>query len=265
MFKKISIFIISLMIMLAMPVNAFATSSRFSPSFSDLPSLKMANQPTYFNCVEKRGYFYDKNEPTQRISFSLMYDKNEKTIYSRFNNGILGIGFDYDFDDNYFYNPVNPWQRNFGYCKTYDDLAPFVGMHLDTVRFEFPYDGKYWMIQIWKGIYLASSGAEIGIYTKESADCPMYSCADDEDMLKMSMAVLADGNIYFERDKQPHWWLTGYVPFDIKCSDRLGCIFEIEFKTTSQRAAFKHSAIANGFIDGRTYFDTDQKTAVIVW
>ena len=73
-------------------------------------------------------------------------------------------GFEYDPDQGIYSSHLNPLQRNFGFNPLYDTAAPFTGMIYYTRRFFFQYDDKDWMVQIWKGQYGITVGAEIGIY-----------------------------------------------------------------------------------------------------
>jgi hypothetical protein len=57
-------------------------------------------------------------------------------------------------------------QRNFGYAYGYDFAALGMSFILDCEPIFFDYDGKHWMIELWKGQYGLESGCEIGVYTR---------------------------------------------------------------------------------------------------
>ena len=53
------------------------------------------------------------------------------------------------------------WQYNFGFGKIYDFVSPYLLLEYDYVRVFFEYEGKDWMIQMWKGNYFISNGGEV--------------------------------------------------------------------------------------------------------
>ena len=129
---------------------------------------------------------------------------------------ILAAGFRYDKNQQIFYSEEESWQRNFGFTPLYDAAAAFTGMYYDTMRLKFNYDNMDWMIQIWKGRYGITTGAEMGIYYKEpTQEENFYKCVPDEDMLTMSFAVYKGDELYMTRGPEPHWWLTGFKIFDM--------------------------------------------------
>lgn len=136
-------------------------------------------------------------------------------------NAVLSYMYSYR-DDYYYVNSPAAWQRNFGYTRVYDLVAPYLLMEYDYTRVHFTYEGKDWMIQIWKGQYgLAFYGAEVGIYTKEHSDAEdsyltKYNCASDEDSLMMQTEIYHDqkGNGEYVREfttpYEKTWWSTGF-------------------------------------------------------
>lgn len=129
---------------------------------------------------------------------------------------ILAAGFRYDKNQQIFYSEEESWQRNFGFTPFYDAAAAFTGMYYDTMRLKFNYDNMDWMIQIWKGRYGITTGAEMGIYYKEpTQEENFYKCVPDEEMLTMSFAVYKGDELYMTRGPEPHWWLTGFKLFDM--------------------------------------------------
>lgn len=136
-------------------------------------------------------------------------------------NAVLSYMYSYK-DDYYYVNSPAAWQRNFGYTRVYDLVAPYLLMEYDYTRVHFNYEDKDWMIQIWKGQYgLAFYGAEVGIYTKKHSDAKdsyltKYDCASDEDSLMMQTELYHDrkGNgEYVHEFTTPYektWWSTGF-------------------------------------------------------
>ncbi|MBR3438856.1 MAG: DUF4474 domain-containing protein, partial [Clostridia bacterium] len=129
-------------------------------------------------------------------------------------------------EGDYFYtDDKDCWQYGYGYNEVYDQAAGFAVMFIDKVRIRFDYDGKAYMIQLWKGQYgWVFVGAEIGVYTSNEfktadinqADINHYQCADKSDWLNMSMDVYWDStkngsyDRIFSRPYTKYWWCTGF-------------------------------------------------------
>ncbi len=124
---------------------------------------------------------------------------------------LVTAGFDYDPIQDVYFTQLDSWQRNFGFNSLYDTAAPMVGMIYSTSKIYFTYDNKDWMMEIWKGQYGITAGAEIGFYNKPS-DRVMehYDCVTDEEMLEMSFDFYNMGELVFTRGPEKHWWLTGF-------------------------------------------------------
>ena len=95
-------------------------------------------------------------------SFSPNPDKEEQL--RQLNDDLRSAGFAYDYKNDYFYSLKNCWQREAGYCRLYDEGAPLFNMVMDCEPITFSYRGKRWLIELWKGQYGITTGAEIGIY-----------------------------------------------------------------------------------------------------
>ena len=140
----------------------------------------------------------------------------EGTGNDELDRAIEMAGYAYDPKQDIFYSTLDPWQRDIGYCRLYDELAAPLGMIIDCEPIYFEYLEKKWMIGFWKGQYDLVTGAEIGIYTKE-ADLNIfglisgayYECVSNTDLLKMSYTLKKNGKTLFTR-KGVHWWLTGF-------------------------------------------------------
>ncbi len=146
------------------------------------------------------------------------YDPATGKVTNEDGSGLLG--FSYDARENVFYASSNAWQRTFGYTFIYDLAAPVIICWFDTSRIFFDYDGKEWMVQLWKGQYgWVLIGAEIGLYYRDFDD-PLvdengvnyFKCADDDMLIKMSMSLYRNNQLLFSRGTQYSWWLTGFVP-----------------------------------------------------
>ncbi len=132
------------------------------------------------------------------------------------------LSYQYSYIDDYYYtNDKDCWQYNFGFGKVYDLVAPYILLEYDYTRVFFTYEGKDWMIQLWKGQYgMLFYGGEIGVYNKAHSDkkdtvFTMYKCPAKEDWLKMEMTLYHDegfGNYerQFTREYGEYWWCTGF-------------------------------------------------------
>ncbi|MBQ6267013.1 MAG: DUF4474 domain-containing protein [Clostridia bacterium] len=169
-------------------------------------------------------------------------------------------GYRYNPEGDFYYtDDKDCWQVNTGYNQVYDKLAPAAAMFIDQVRIRFPYEGKDWMIQLWKGQYgFLFVGAEIGVYTAPegtytgaSGDINHYNCAAKSDWLKMSLdcywAKNNNGSYkkIFSRPYDYYWWATGFVPGQL--TKYTAPRTELKVKG---RITFKSTTMANLFVSG---------------
>lgn len=59
---------------------------------------------------------------------------------------------------------TDAWQKAFGYLDAYNRAAPYLSMVFDSYPIYFDYEGRTWLVQIWKGQYGICTGCEIGLY-----------------------------------------------------------------------------------------------------
>ena len=193
----------------------------------------------------------------RRLIFgSFWYDPVTGAVTNLDGSGLLG--FSYDANDNAFYASLNAWQRTFGYSYIYDYAAPLVVIWYDTSRIFFDYDGKEWMVQMWKGQYgWVLVGCEIGLYYRDfknantlvdSKGRKFYKCAEDDMLIKMSLNLYRDGKLLFSRHQQYSWWLTGFVPGTLNS-------FGIEYDTpqaltVDSKLVFADEEMMDAFIEG---------------
>ncbi len=131
---------------------------------------------------------------------------------------LFQFGYIYDEKQNIFYTDMNPWQRSFGFADIYDNAAAYAMMWYMTLKIDFEYEDLLWRLQWWKGQYGVLEGAELGVYTKDPTrpDLGFYKCASEEHLLEMYFEYYQtakdynEGNCLFIRERQEHWWLTGF-------------------------------------------------------
>jgi UDP-2,3-diacylglucosamine pyrophosphatase LpxH len=142
-------------------------------------------------------------------------------------------GFRYDPDEDIIYSKMYPLQRQLGYAYGYDVAALTMSAIIDCEPIFFEYDGRTWMIELWKGQYGLETGCEIGVYYRSPGESsPLYAlldatigrrshdptpshnlffdCVGDDDRLVMSSVLYRNGQKLFSRGPQKHWWLTGF-------------------------------------------------------
>ena len=146
------------------------------------------------------------------------------------NNAVLSYQYSYQ-DDYYYANDKAAWQKALGFSKFYDLVAPYAMLETDYLRVKFPYDGKDWMIQFWKGQYgFVFYGSEIGIYTKRHTGLDdntftIYKCADSGDWMNMEMTLYHDTTGFgtyerqFTRPYDSYWWCTGFKPGHLRVEE----------------------------------------------
>lgn len=133
------------------------------------------------------------------------------------NRELLPFGFGYEPYQDIFFSLLNPWQRELGYCRLYDEASVAMSMIIDCEPIRFEYGGRRWLIEFWKGQYGMTTGGEVGIYYTQWPDLDIpgvfngtfYYCLQDEDLMNMSFIFKKKGNILFTRSGH-HWWLTGF-------------------------------------------------------
>ena len=176
-------------------------------------------------------------------------DKLDEDINkSLVDKGIEIAGYGYDSVQDIFYCNMNSWQRNMGYSRLYDEISAPFGMILDCEPIYFKYEGKLWLIELWKGQYDLNTGCEVGVYTTEEPilNIPgmykymFYNCASNEDRLTMSFSLYKNGDLLFERDDK-HWWLAGF---------KLGAYSEPSELTMDLNITLKNQDMCRAFVEG---------------
>lgn len=163
-------------------------------------------------------------------------------------------GYSYDEKQDIFYSNLDPWQREIGYCRFYDEMAAPLGMIIDCEPIHFDYLEKTWMIGFWKGQYDLVTGAEIGVYTKATDlnilglfSGAYYNCVSDKDLLKMSYTLKKNGTTLFTREGE-HWWLTGFKLGEFSNPSELTMEINITLHNVIMRDAFLTGLWNSGYV-----------------
>lgn len=161
--------------------------------------------------------------------------------------------YQYSYVDDYYYtNDKKCWQDTFGYARIYDLAAPYIALEYDYTRVFFNYEGKDFMVQLWKGQYgYVFYGAEIGIYSKKPSDkepgmLTFYGKAEEEYWPEMEMSLYhqkinGEWEREFTRDPDKYWWCTGFKLGhlrDVEPADELRMVAKIKFKDVAMAKKF---------------------------
>lgn len=162
------------------------------------------------------------------------------------NEALAPFGFCYDEKNDAICSVMYPWQREMGYCRAYDESAFAMNMVFDCEPIYFHYNGARYLLEVWKGQYGCTTGAEIGLYVNRSGDrrkSPeelFYECVEDDERLSMAYTLYKDGKVIQER-RAVHWWLTGFC---------VGMFSDREELTMEVGIAFPNSAMCSAFCTG---------------
>lgn len=128
------------------------------------------------------------------------------------------FGYDYHCHYGFFSSTLDAWQKNAGYTWFYDYMAPRFQMVLDALPIYFDYNGKTWLIELWKGQYGINAGAEIGIYhadrilSEEEYKTAFFTAAEDSEMLPCTLRLCDKTKKECAQISDRHWWLTIFLP-----------------------------------------------------
>ena len=182
-------------------------------------------------------------------------------------DGIVGSGFNMNLSEMLVYATIDCWMRDFGFCYLYDVAANLMPVFFNyiTRRFKFEYNDLEYMIQIWKGNYTVANGGEVGVYCRDKAKFgSYYDCANDEQMLEMSMQILHGDKILVDKKPQLHWWINGFnLGTRMYIPESLTMKFSIEMTDEEMLNAFCE-AIDNHYMHDVTY-TVDGLTVYAAW
>jgi hypothetical protein len=174
---------------------------------------------------------------------------------------------------------MDPLQRNFGYAYGYDAAALLMNAIIDCEPIFFDYNGKTWMIELWKGQYGLETGCEIGVYNRTIGSMSFvygildatvgkrpgdpnpshnlfFDCASDSELLLMSSTLYRNGLKVFSRGPEKHWWLTGFKWGLLSEPEDLTMDVSIECLDSVMKTALVNSLIAMGYQNVQTNGNT---------
>ena len=162
------------------------------------------------------------------------------------------FGYSYILSQDIFTSRINAWQRKFGYCRLYDKAAPHFNMIFDCLPIYFDYQGRTWMIELWKGQYGINTGCEIGVYyadrilNEEEFDHELFQCADNENMLNLHCNLYQDNKNIAHLCKV-HWWLTAFSTGRFSDPAHLTMLVSITLDDENMADAFVGGLIKAGY------------------
>lgn len=178
----------------------------------------------------------------------------------KLNKALSSFGFCYDEDNDAISSGMYPWQRKMGYCRAYDEAASGMYMIFDCEPIYFDYGGARYLIELWKGQYGCTTGAEIGLYVNRDGDATkapedlFYECVSDEERLPLHFELYQDGNKILER-RALHWWLTGFVVGMYSEPATLSLKVGIGFPNSSMCQAFYNGLLRAGYTRNEIYVE----------
>lgn len=184
----------------------------------------------YFSVIEKadiRAVPSDRNPDEVMVEVTVTYyDGTKEVMYPGLfintvtgeasgytDQGMINLGFNCQIPELVVYATVGAWQRSLGFMLLYDILANSSPLfNYQTRRLKFDYNGKEWMIQIWKGNYaLITNGAEVGVYNREpGSKGTFYNCASDDELMDMTLQLYHKDDQLFSIGPMKHWWMNGF-------------------------------------------------------
>lgn len=170
------------------------------------------------------------------------------------NDLIEPYGFSYNIKQDTVVTTVDAWQRQFGYRALFDKTAAYFNMVFDCEPVYFDYDGKTWLIELWKGQYGINTGSEVGVYHADSILLPSqyrkahFKSASDNEMPEICSELYKEGKTVFTI-REKHWWLAG---FRMGCFSRprdLSMRVSITFPNCCMMQSFVKALHASGYSD----------------
>lgn len=194
----------------------------------------------YEMCAYVRRIF---GQDEERIRTGWLYDRTNRRIYTEDGTGMMGIGYDFNYDFDTFSAARDPWQRNFGFCRMYDGAAFLIGDVYETIRIPFRYGDKDWLVQVWKGIYSWNMlGGEVGLYNKPvDREAAFYDCAADPERMPMAFTIKLGEETIVQTELSPSWWETAFTQHRLTRPRNLTMEFTLTFPNKAMLNAFRES------------------------
>ncbi|MCM1123212.1 MAG: DUF4474 domain-containing protein [Eubacterium sp.] len=172
-------------------------------------------------------------------------DKHQKC--SKIEELTAPFGYNYHCRCGFFSSALDARQKSAGYTWLYDYKASRFRMVFDALPIYFNYRGRTWLIELWKGQYGISTGAELGIYhankilSESEYKTAFFTAAKDSEMLPCTLRLCDRKEIDCVQISERHWWLTLFVP---------GCFSEPSMLSLEISICFPDTQMCDAFYDG---------------
>lgn len=152
------------------------------------------------------------------------------------------------------------WQRQAGYTALFDQAALHFNMVFDALPIYFDYQGRTWLIEVWKGQYGINAGAEVGVYYADGLVTPSerstahFDAVSDCDRLPISFTLCHHSQILASMSDRS-WWLTAFLVGKFATPSQLSLDISITFPNTEMQRCFLNALrqSANPHIDYRCH------------
>lgn len=162
------------------------------------------------------------------------------------------FGFCYVPSQDIFTSRIDAMQREFGYCALYDKAALSFHMVFDCLPVYFNYNGRTWLVELWKGQYGINTGGEIGIYYADRIipeskwENTIFQCVEDEDMVGLSFNLFRKGMGIADVGGR-HWWLTAFSVGRFSNPQDLYMRASVTFPHHEMAEAFAEGLVRSGY------------------
>ena len=153
------------------------------------------------------------------------------------------FGFSYLRGQDVFTGTFDAWQKEAGYRTFYDRTAVHFHMIFDALPVYYDYGGKTWLVELWKGQYGISTGAEVGVYhakkivDRQARRWTHFEAADEAEMPHISYRLERKGKTLFLM-RGYHWWLAGFRVGTFSRPGKLRLMTTITFREREEACQF---------------------------
>lgn len=191
--------------------------------------------------------YYRRKQMIKKVSALTDY---EKTVL--LNRSVNPFGLAWHLEKHIFTTALNDWNQNSGYTGVYDEKAAHFHIIYDCEPVYFDYEGRTWLIELWKGQYGIHAGAEIGIYAADHLVSSVFlneihfENVTQNKVLKYSFRLIQGSETLFTVSAM-HQKLSGFLTGNLSKPDSLRMQVSITFPNTGMMDAFVDSLLILGY------------------
>lgn len=203
-----------------------------------------------------------KNTAKKLLAFILcavtLFGASQSAFATDVSGCITELPYEHNENGDFYY--VVDENYDYGYYYFYDEIAPAGGLFIDQVQIPFEYEGKNWLIQLWKGQYgMILLGSDIGVFTADKTADSLedygFATSDDRLEIKLNCSRKTDNGFkqLFALDTAKHCFANGYskgqlTDYTIPLSE-LKTYAEITFKSEEMATIFANGLTHAGFFE----------------